>query len=100
MQSRVLTIMLTDMKGFTETSARVTRDQMMNLVKRHDELLRPIVARFGRVASEAVINAFLQNLENPGRNRSSLADGLNLPIRKRTPQPLQGAESEIAQPDG
>ncbi len=65
MQSRVLTIMLTDMKGFTETTSRVSRDQMMNLLKRHDDLLRPIVGRFGGRVIKTIGDAFLVVFESP-----------------------------------
>jgi len=64
-QSKVLTVMLTDMKGFTETSSKVSRDEMMALVKRHDELIRPILQQFGGNVVKTIGDAFLVVFESP-----------------------------------
>ncbi|MHC4608619.1 MAG: adenylate/guanylate cyclase domain-containing protein, partial [Planctomycetota bacterium] len=65
MESRVLTIMLTDMKGFTETSGARSREGMMDLVRKHDDLLRPILLHFGGRIIKTIGDAFLVTFESP-----------------------------------
>lgn len=65
MKSKVLTIMFTDMKGFTESSGSRSRQEVLNLVARHDSLLRPILERFGGDVVKTIGDAFLVAFESP-----------------------------------
>ena len=65
MQSKVLSIMFTDIKGFTRTTGSRSREGMLDLVKKHDTLLRPIIEHFeGRVV-KTIGDAFLVVFESP-----------------------------------
>ena len=65
MDSKVLTIMFTDIKGFTQTTGNRSREGMLDLVKRHDKLLRPIIEYYeGRVV-KTIGDAFLVVFESP-----------------------------------
>ena len=49
-QSRTLTIMLSDMVEFTSKTSRMSREGMMEMLRGHDELLRPVIRHHsGRV---------------------------------------------------
>jgi len=65
MDSRVLTILLTDMKGFTESSAARRRDEILDLVKEHDSIIRPVVEHFGGRVVKTIGDAFLVLFESP-----------------------------------
>ncbi len=60
-----LSIMFTDIKGFTARTSRFTRQEINELLRTHDSLLRPIFAEYhGRVV-KTVGDAFLVVFQNP-----------------------------------
>ena len=65
MASRVLSIVFTDIKGFTERTAHADRDFAVRLRAKHDELLKPIVASYGGVLVKTIGDAFLLTFESP-----------------------------------
>ena len=65
MESKILTIMLTDMKGFTESSSQRSREELADLVRKHDQLLRPVVEHFGGRVIKTMGDAFLVVFESP-----------------------------------
>ncbi len=65
MESKVLTILFTDMKGFTERSGTRTRREVLDIVQRHDGLLRPIILRFGGRVVKTIGDAFFAVFESP-----------------------------------
>lgn len=65
MESRVLTIMFTDIKGFTESSGRRSRQAVLDLVNKHDELLRPVIDHFAGRIVKTIGDAFLVVFDSP-----------------------------------
>ncbi|MCP4346857.1 MAG: SUMF1/EgtB/PvdO family nonheme iron enzyme [Desulfobacterales bacterium] len=57
--------MLTDMVGFTERTSRMSRKDMMSLLKLHDDLVRPVIMHYkGRVV-KTLGDAFLSVFDSP-----------------------------------
>ena len=46
MQTRHLTIMLTDIKGFTSKTASSSRTQVFEMIERHKRLVLPVEEKF------------------------------------------------------
>ena len=65
MDSKVLSIMFTDIKGFTERSGHSSREGMLALVKKHNDLLRPIIDHYGGQLIKTIGDAFLVVFESP-----------------------------------
>ena len=65
MASKVLTIVFTDIKGFTERTSGSNREFAVRLRSRHDELLKPIVARYEGKLVKTIGDAFLLTYESP-----------------------------------
>jgi class 3 adenylate cyclase len=65
MSSRVLTVMFTDIKGFTERTSASSREDLHQLLDEHDELLRPVVSNFGGTVVKTIGDALLVTFESP-----------------------------------
>ncbi|UCD84916.1 MAG: adenylate/guanylate cyclase domain-containing protein [Deltaproteobacteria bacterium] len=65
MQSRVLTIMITDIKGFTERTSKTSREEMHKLLNDHESLLLPLVAKFRGTLVKTMGDAFMVTFESP-----------------------------------
>jgi len=65
MVNRVLTIMLTDIKGFTERTSSISREEMRNLLKDHEDLLLPVIKKFRGTKVKNIGDAFLVTFESP-----------------------------------
>ena len=59
MPSQVLTIMFTDIKGFTERTSSSSRDDLLKLLKAHENLLLPIVEQFDGKLIKTIGDALL-----------------------------------------
>lgn len=65
MEQRNLTVVIVDMKGFTSRTSRQSRTETVELVKRLEELLLPILtARGGRLV-KSIGDGFLLTFESP-----------------------------------
>lgn len=64
-QTRNLTIMFTDLKGFTEKTSRISREKMHDLLIIHDELIIPVIRRFGGNIVKNIGDAYLVTFESP-----------------------------------
>ena len=64
-QSKNLAIMFTDLKGFTERTSRISRTMMRTLLRVHEELVLPIIERFGGYLVKNIGDAFLVTFESP-----------------------------------
>ncbi|MCK5683324.1 hypothetical protein KAJ27_04360 [bacterium] len=64
-QSKNLAIMFTDLKGFTERTSRISRTMMRTLLRVHEELVLPIIDRFGGYLVKNIGDAFLVTFESP-----------------------------------
>lgn len=62
---RNLTIMFTDISGFTRHTEKISRDQLMNRLDTHNKLLMPIVAHFEGKVIKTIGDAFLITFESP-----------------------------------
>ncbi len=62
---RNLTIMFTDISGFTRHTEKISRDQLMNRLETHNKLLMPIVAHFEGKVIKTIGDAFLITFESP-----------------------------------
>ena len=65
MPSRVLTIMFTDIKGFTERTSRTSREDLRNLLEIHEKLLFPIVEQFKGKVVKTIGDALLVTFDSP-----------------------------------
>jgi len=65
MQTRHLTIMLTDIKGFTSKTASFSRTQVLELIKKHEELVLPVVKKFRGTLVKTIGDAFLVTFDSP-----------------------------------
>lgn len=65
MPSRVLTVMFTDIKGFTERTSNSSRIELRKILTEHEELLRPVVEDFGGSVVKTVGDAFMVVFESP-----------------------------------
>jgi class 3 adenylate cyclase len=65
MKNRSLTIMFTDMQGFTPRTSSQSRAETMDLIHRHKDLLVPVVEQFGGHLVKAIGDSFLVVFESP-----------------------------------
>lgn len=65
MEAHNLTIMLTDIKGFTSKTAGFSRAQTQQLLDRHRELVLPVVLKFGGRLVKTIGDAFLVVYKSP-----------------------------------
>lgn len=65
MASRLLTIVFTDIKGFTERTSQADRSFVLKLRERHDALLKPIIRQYGGYLVKTIGDAFLLTFESP-----------------------------------
>lgn len=63
--TRNLTIMFTDMKGFTSSTAIKSRDDLARLLNNHDTVLRPIFTEFKGTVVKTIGDAFLVIFDSP-----------------------------------
>ncbi len=60
-----LTVMFTDISGFTQHTEMISRDALMKRLETHNELLMPIVAHFDGKIVKTIGDAFLITFESP-----------------------------------
>ena len=65
MSSRVLTIMITDIKGFTERTSQTSRQEMHELLNNHEALLLPLAGKFHGTLVKNMGDAFMITYESP-----------------------------------
>lgn len=65
MITKHLTVMFTDIKGFTDKSSHKTREELLHLLEDHERLIRPIFERFGGSVVKTIGDAFLVTFESP-----------------------------------
>jgi class 3 adenylate cyclase len=65
METRVLTIMMTDIQGFTERTASTSREELDRLLSVHEDLLLPIVKLFHGTLVKTIGDALLVTFESP-----------------------------------
>ncbi|MDD5090518.1 MAG: adenylate/guanylate cyclase domain-containing protein [Candidatus Wallbacteria bacterium] len=65
MKTQNLTIMFTDIKGFTQRTSGASREGLHDLLSRHEKLLTPVVKKFGGRIVKTIGDAFLVVFESP-----------------------------------
>ncbi len=60
-----LTVMFTDISGFTKHTETISRDALMSRLETHNELLMPIIAHFEGKIVKTIGDAFLITFESP-----------------------------------
>lgn len=60
-----LTILFTDMVGFTELTSRQSREQNKTMLREHDRLLFPVLAAFGGHRVKSIGDALLVSFRSP-----------------------------------
>lgn len=66
-----LSIMFTDVKGYTAFSSKASLSEVMSMLKQHDEILKPVFEKYSGDALKKIGDAFLVVFEN--HNNSILA---------------------------
>jgi class 3 adenylate cyclase len=92
MTSCTLTIVFTDIKGFTERTSRATRSKMIEMLDRHERLLLPIVRHYGGRVVKTIGDAFLLSFESP---TNAVLCGLMMQETLREANVGLGAEDRI-----
>ena len=64
-ENRVLTIVFTDIKGFTERTSSIDREAVSQLLKKHEELLLPLVSSYDGRLIKTIGDAFLLTFASP-----------------------------------
>ena len=65
MQHRSLTIMFTDMKGFTPRTSTQSRAATLDMIRQHKELMLPVIECYGGTLVKGIGDAFLVTFESP-----------------------------------
>ena len=81
MATRTLTVVFTDIKGFTARTSRASRASMLELLQKHEELLAPIVASHGGRVAKTIGDAFLLCFDSP---TNAVLCGLRMQARLRS----------------
>ena len=65
MKVKHLSIMFTDIKGFTSKTAKKSRKELSRMLELHDALIRPIFKEFGGKVIKTIGDAFLVTFTSP-----------------------------------
>jgi class 3 adenylate cyclase len=65
MPTRTLSIVFTDIKGFTARTASSSRAELRDLLDRHEELLLPVIHHYDGTVVKTIGDAFLLTFESP-----------------------------------
>lgn len=64
-ETKVLTIVFTDIKGFTERTSHSDRESVSRLLKNHEEILLPLVSNYDGTLIKTIGDAFLLTFGSP-----------------------------------
>ncbi len=65
MDTKVLTILFSDIKGFTKLTSTTSRENLSNLLKQHENTLKPIIESFGGRVIKMIGDALLAVFDSP-----------------------------------
>lgn len=65
MPTRTLSVVFTDIKGFTARTASSSRAELRDLLDRHEELLLPVIRHYDGTVVKTIGDAFLLTFESP-----------------------------------
>lgn len=58
-RSQNLSIMLTDIQGYSATAANASREEVVELIRRHSQLMKPVIEFYGGTIVKSIGDAFL-----------------------------------------
>ncbi|MDD2714301.1 MAG: adenylate/guanylate cyclase domain-containing protein [Candidatus Wallbacteria bacterium] len=58
-RSQNLSVMITDIQGFTSQSSAFSRDEVLGLIRRHSQLMKPVINFYGGTIVKTVGDSFL-----------------------------------------
>lgn len=58
-RSQNLSIMLTDIQGYSATAANASREEVVELIRRHSQLMKPVIEFYGGTIIKSIGDAFL-----------------------------------------
>lgn len=64
-KTKIVAIMFTDMKGFTTRTSLESREEIQSLLELQDEIVRPILARYGGEVVKTIGDAYLVIFDSP-----------------------------------
>ncbi|MBP7652669.1 RDD family protein [Candidatus Dependentiae bacterium] len=97
METKNLTIMFTDIKGFTSRTSNQSREETLALLKMHDELVRPILLQHKGNIIKTIGDAFLAVFDSPTNALlSGIAIQKNLNKYNRTVEQNKQIELRVA----
>jgi class 3 adenylate cyclase len=65
MITKTLSVVFTDIKGFTARTSSSSRAGMLRMLEKHEELLKPLVLQHGGTVVKTIGDAFLLTFESP-----------------------------------
>ena len=65
MEHRSLTIVFTDIKGFTSRTSEQSRGETLDMIKKHRDLVLPVITERGGNLIKSIGDAFLFTFESP-----------------------------------
>lgn len=65
MQTKYLTILISDIEGFTDKTSHLTRQELGRLLRLQDQLVRPIIIRFNGKVIKTIGDAYLVTFTSP-----------------------------------
>ena len=65
MDTRILTIMLTDIQGFTQRTSSSSREALQQLLDEHEQLLYPVISHYAGTLIKTIGDALLVTFESP-----------------------------------
>ncbi|HOT76665.1 MAG TPA: adenylate/guanylate cyclase domain-containing protein, partial [Candidatus Wallbacteria bacterium] len=59
LKSQNLSIMMTDIQGYTNASSSSSREEIVGLIRRHNQLMIPVITFYGGTIVKSIGDAFL-----------------------------------------
>jgi class 3 adenylate cyclase len=94
MKTKHLTIMFTDIKGFTPKTSRMSRKELQILLEKHDELIKPIFEDFNGTIVKTIGDAFMVTFHSP-TNAVLCGMKIQKELKKHNEKSVEGDKLEI-----
>ncbi len=88
-----LTIMFTDVKGYTAFSSKASLSDVMTMLKQHDDILIPLIEKHGGKILKKIGDAFLVIFEQP---QKALLTAIEIQRQLKTYNEKSGEERKLA----
>lgn len=87
-KSQNLSIMLTDIQGYSTTASNVSREELMSLIRKHNQLMKPVIGAYGGTIIKMIGDAFLCTF--PGATNAVICAIIIQLLLKEYNQKLEG----------